>query len=315
MDVLVTGSSGFIGSALVEALAETGHRPIRAVRTDRVPSGVDAIAWDPDAGKIDAGALEGIDGVVHLAGAGIGDKRWTDDRKRLIVESRTTPTRLLAESLAALQRPPPVLVSGSAIGYYGDRADEPRDEDAPPGDDFVADVCVRWEAAARPAADAGIRLVTIRTGLVLGRGGGLLDRLLTPFRLGAGGRLGDGKQWMSWISIEDEVDAILHALRTPDVSGPMNLTAPHPVTNAEFTRTLARVLHRPAVLPTPLLPLKALLRRGARRAPAPREPARAPAAPHRQPVLVRAPDARGGVAGTGAAGRRLTRHTPPEGGA
>ena len=216
MDVLVTGSSGFIGSALVEALAETGHRPIRAVRTDRVPSGVDAIAWDPDAGKIDAGALEGIDGVVHLAGAGIGDKRWTDDRKRLIVESRTTPTRLLAESLAGLQRPPPVLVSGSAIGYYGDRADEPRDEDAPPGDDFVADVCVRWEAAARPAADAGIRLVTIRTGLVLGRGGGLLDRLLTPFRLGAGGRLGDGKQWMSWISIEDEVDAILHALRTPD---------------------------------------------------------------------------------------------------
>ena len=258
MDVLVTGSSGFIGSALVEALAETGHRPIRAVRTDRVPSGVDAIAWDPDAGKMDAGALEGIDGVVHLAGAGIGDKRWTDDRKRLIVESRTIPTRLLAESLAGLQRPPPVLVSGSAIGYYGDRADEPRDEDAPPGDDFVADVCVRWEAAARPAADAGIRLVTIRTGLVLGRGGGLLDRLLTPFRLGAGGRLGDGKQWMSWISIEDEVDAILHALRTPELSGPTNLTAPHPVTNAEFTRTLARVLHRPAVLPTPLLPLKAL---------------------------------------------------------
>jgi uncharacterized protein len=258
MDVLVTGSSGFIGSALVETLAETGHRPIRAVRTDRVPSGVDAIAWDPDAGKIDAGALEGIDGVVHLAGAGIGDKRWTDDRKRLIVESRTAPTRLLAETLAGLQRPPPVLVSGSAIGYYGDRADEPRDEGAPPGDDFVADVCVRWEAAARPAGDAGIRLVTIRTGLVLGRGGGLLDRLLTPFRLGAGGRLGDGKQWMSWISIEDEVDAILHALRTPELSGPTNLTAPHPVTNAEFTRTLARVVHRPAVLPTPLLPLKAL---------------------------------------------------------
>lgn len=258
MDVLVTGSSGFIGSALVEALAQTGHRPIRAIRTDRVPSGVDAIAWEPEAGKIDAGALEGIDGVVHLAGAGIGDKRWTDERKRLIVESRTKPTRLLAETLAALQRPPPVLVSGSAIGYYGSRADEARDEDAPPGDDFVADVCVQWEAAARPAADAGIRLVTIRTGLVLGRGGGLLGRLVTPFRLGAGGRLGDGKQWMSWISMEDEVDAILHALRTPELSGPTNLTAPHPVTNAEFTRTLARVLHRPAVLPTPLLPLKAL---------------------------------------------------------
>jgi uncharacterized protein (TIGR01777 family) len=258
MDVLVTGSSGFIGSALVEALAQTGHRPIRAVRTDRVPSGVDAIAWDPEAGKIDAGALEGIGGVVHLAGAGIGDKRWTDERKRLIVDSRTKPTRLLAETLGALQRPPPVLVSGSAIGYYGSRADEPRDEDAPPGADFVADVCVQWEAAARPAVDAGIRLVTIRTGLVLGRGGGLLGRLVTPFRLGAGGRLGDGTQWMSWISIEDEVDAILHALRTPELRGPTNLTAPHPVTNAEFTRTLAGVLHRPAVLPTPLLPLKVL---------------------------------------------------------
>jgi hypothetical protein len=258
MDVLVTGSSGFIGSALVDALIETGHRPIRAVRADHVPTGVDAIAWNPEAGTIDAGAFEGIDGVVHLAGAGIGDKRWTDERKRLIVESRTKPTRLLAETLASLQQPPPVLVSGSAIGYYGDRADTPCTEASPSGDDFVAEVCEQWEAAAKPAADAGIRVVVIRTGLVLGRGGGLLDRLLTPFRLGAGGRLGDGKQWMSWISIEDEVDAILHALRTPELSGPTNLTAPHPVTNAEFTRTLAAALHRPAFLPTPLLPLKAL---------------------------------------------------------
>ncbi len=258
MDVLVTGSSGFIGTALVETLVETGHRPIRALRADRVPTGVDAIAWDPEAGRIDAGALEGIDGVVHLAGAGIGDKRWTDDRKRLILESRTGPTRLLADTLAALQKPPPVLVSGSAIGYYGDRADEPRTETSPPGDDFVADVCRRWEDAAQPAADAGIRVVTIRTGLVLGRGGGLLGRLLTPFRLGAGGRLGDGKQWMSWISIEDEVDAITHALRTDALRGPVNLTAPHPVTNSDFTRALARAVRRPALLPTPLLPLKAL---------------------------------------------------------
>jgi len=258
MDVLVTGSSGFIGSALVDALIETGHRPIRAVRTDHGPPGVDAIAWNPEAGTIDAGALEGIDGVVHLAGAGIGDKRWTDERKRLVLESRTTPTRLLAETLAALRKPPPVLVSGSAIGYYGAHPDAPCAESSPPGDDFVADVCQQWEAAAQPAADAGIRLVVIRTGLVLGRGGGLLDRLLTPFRLGAGGRLGDGKQWMSWISIDDEVDAIIHALRTTELSGPVNLTAPHPVTNAEFTRTLARILHRPAFLPTPLLPLKAL---------------------------------------------------------
>jgi uncharacterized protein (TIGR01777 family) len=195
---------------------------------------------------------------VHLAGAGIGDKRWTDDRKRLLVESRTKPTGLLVETLAALQKPPPVLVSGSAIGYYGDRADEPRTESSPPGDDFVAEICTKWEAAAQPAADAGIRLVTIRTGLVLGRGGGLLGRLLTPFRLGAGGRLGDGKQWMSWISLDDEVDAILHALQTPDLVGPTNLTAPHPVTNEEFTRTLARILRRPALVPTPLFPLKAL---------------------------------------------------------
>jgi len=237
---------------------QTGHRPVRALRVDRVPPGVDAIAWDPEAGVIDAGALEGIDGVVHLAGAGIGDKRWTDDRKRLILESRTKPTRLLAESLAALQKPPPVLVSGSAIGYYGHHADEPCTEDSPPGDDFVADVCQQWEAAAQPASLAGVRLVVIRSGLVLGRGGGLLGRLLTPFRLGAGGRLGDGTQWMSWISIDDEVDAILHALQTSDLSGPANVTAPHPVTNAEFTRTLARILHRPAVLPTPLPALKAL---------------------------------------------------------
>jgi uncharacterized protein (TIGR01777 family) len=261
VDVLVTGSSGFIAAALVPALTAAGHRPIRALRTDRVPPGVDGVAWQPERGLIDARGLEGIGAVVHLAGAGIGDARWTDARKRLILESRTRPTRLLAETLAALQRPPEVLVSGSAVGFYGDRGDEELTEASSSGNDFVAGVCEQWEAAAAPAAAAGIRLVTIRSGLVLGRHGGLLRRLLLPFRLGLGGRVGSGEQWMSWITLDDEVGAIIHALRSPSLRGALNLTAPNPVTNADFTATLGRVLHRPTVVPTPLLPLK--LRYGA----------------------------------------------------
>ena len=257
MDVLVTGSSGFIGSTLLPALVDAGHRPIRALRTTHVASGVDAVAWDPDARTIDAGALEGIAAVVHLAGVGIGDARWTDERKRLILESRTGPTRFLAETLARLSTPPRVLVSSSAIGYYGNRGDEVLTEKSGPGTDFVAGVCVEWEAATRPAADAGIRVANIRTGLVLAPHGGLLKRVLLPFRLGAGGRQGSGKQWMSWISLDDEVAAILRVLGSEGLSGPVNLTAPHPVTNAEFAAILGHVLRRPAVLPTPTLPLKA----------------------------------------------------------
>jgi len=257
MDVLVTGSSGFIGSTLLPALVDAGHRPIRALRTTHVASGVDAVAWDPDARTIDAGALEGIAAVVHLAGVGIGDARWTDERKRLILESRTGPTRFLAETLARLSTPPRVLVSSSAIGYYGDRGDEVLTEKSAPGTDFVAGVCGEWEAATRPAADAGIRVANIRTGLVLAPHGGLLKRVLLPFRLGAGGRQGSGKQWMSWISLDDEVAAILRVLGSEGLSGPVNLTAPHPVTNAEFAAILGHVLRRPAVLPTPTLPLKA----------------------------------------------------------
>lgn len=257
MDVLVTGSSGFIGSALLGALAADGHRPIRALRGRDVPKGVDAISWDPEAGTIDAGALEGIGGVVHLAGAGIGDARWTDARKRLILESRTIPTRLLATTLAGLAKPPAVLVSASAIGYYGDRGDEILTEDSPPGDEFVSDVCVQWEAATQPAVDAGIRVVKIRTGIVLGSGGGVLAKLLLPFKLGLGGRVGDGRQYMSWISLADEISAIGFALRTSGLTGPVNLTAPNPATNAELTDTLGRVLRRPTILPTPVFPLKA----------------------------------------------------------
>ena len=253
----MTGASGFVGSALMPALADAGHRPIAAVRGPSTPPGVDAIAWDPDRSTIDVAALEGIGAVVHLAGAGIGDRRWTAARKALVLGSRTRGTSLLAATLADLERKPGVLVSGSAVGYYGDRGDEILTETAGPGSDFAAQVCERWEEAAGPARQAGIRVVTIRTGIVLGSGG-MLGRVLTPFRAGLGGRLGSGRQYLSWISLTDEVAAILHALDAPTLSGPANLTAPNPVTNAEFTTTLGHVLRRPTVLPTPLAPLRAI---------------------------------------------------------
>ena len=255
MDVAVTGSRGFIGSALLPALIREGHRPVRIVRGRG--AGDDELRWDPEAGTIDAEGLEGIGGVVHLAGAGIGDKRWTDARKRLILESRTKGTSLLARTLAGLTRPPSALVSASAIGYYGNRGDEPLDEQSTPGNDFVARVCVQWEGATAPAVDAGIRVARVRSGIVLGRDGGVLPRLLLPFRLGLGGRIASGRQYMSWISIGDEVRAILHALTQDGVAGPVNLTGPAPVTNDEFTQTLGRVLRRPTRIPTPLLPLRA----------------------------------------------------------
>ena len=255
MDVAVTGSHGFIGSALLPALTRAGHRPVRLVR--RRPAGDDELGWDPAAGTIDAAGLDGIGGVIHLAGAGIGDERWTDARKRLILESRTKGTSLLARTIAGLTRPPSVLVSASAIGYYGNRGDEPLDEQSSPGDDFVAGVCVQWEAATTPVADAGIRVARVRSGIVLGREGGVLARMLLPFRLGLGGRIASGRQYMSWISIDDEVGAIVHALTQDRVAGPVNLTGPAPVTNAEFTKTLGRVVRRPTMIPTPLLPLRA----------------------------------------------------------
>lgn len=257
MEVLITGASGFIGSALLPALTAAGHRPIRAIRGREVPAGVDGIAWDPEVGTVDTEALEGIGGVVHLAGAGIGDRRWTAARKALILGSRTKPTELLAAALAGLDRKPSVVVSSSAVGYYGgDRRDEVLTEESSPGDDFTAQTCQAWEAAAAPVAAAGIRLVTIRTGVVLGRGGGMLASVLPPFRLGLGGRLGSGQQYLSWVSLDDELAAILHALGHASLSGPVNVTAPNPVTNSEFTATLGRVVHRPTRLPTPLAPLR-----------------------------------------------------------
>jgi uncharacterized protein (TIGR01777 family) len=254
MDVLVSGSTGLIGSALVRALVDGGHR-VRRLRRDAATGG-DDVAWDIDGGTIDVRALEGIDAVVHLAGEGIGEHRWTDAQKHRILESRTKGTALLAGAVAELAKPPEVFVSASAIGYYGNRGDEMLTEDSASGTDFLAGVCREWEAGATPAAAAGIRTVWIRTGIVLAAHGGVLERMVRPFKLGVGGRTGSGRQYMSWITLTDEVRAIEAVLGDARFGGPVNLTAPNPVTNAEFAETLGKVLHRPTVLPTPLLPLK-----------------------------------------------------------
>ncbi len=249
MKVAVTGSTGLIGHSLVESLRTAGHDALAVVRPSSADVTGATIRWDPAAGEMDSAALEGLDAVVHLAGAGIADKRWTEDRKRLVMESRTRSTTLLAESMATLERPPSVLLSGSAVGYYGDTGDHRTDESGPPGKDFPAEVCMAWEAATAPAEDAGVRVAHLRTGIVLSTEGGALAKQLTPFKLGLGGRAGSGAQYMSWIHIDDEVAAIIHLL-TAEVTGAVNLTAPEPVTNAEFTKTLGETLHRPTtVLP------------------------------------------------------------------
>lgn len=258
MRVLVTGSSGLIGTALVERLRARGDEVTRLVRTPG-PVGLGEARWDPAGGEIDGAAVEGHDAVVHLAGAGIGDRRWTDDQKRSVMESRVKGTTLLAEAIARAAPPPPVLVSASAIGYYGDRGDETLTEDSESGDGFLAEVCRRWERAAEPATQGGTRVVNVRTGLVLSTRGGALGKLLLPFRLGAGGRVGSGAQWWSWISIDDEVGGIVHAIDTVSVSGPLNLTAPEPIRQRDFATALGQALHRPAVLPTPTFALKAVL--------------------------------------------------------
>lgn len=256
MDVAITGASGLIGTALVAALGRAGHRPIRVVR--KGTGGTDEIVWNPTAGTIDAERLEGVDAVVHLAGAGIGDRRWTDAYKRTLVESRTVGTDLIARTVAGMRRPPRVLLSGSAIGYYGARGDEELTEESAPGEGFLADLCVQWEAATKPAEEAGIRVAHLRTGIVLSRDGGALKKQLPLFKWGLGGRMGTGRQWQSWISIADEVGAIVHLL-TADVSGGVNLTAPNPVTNTEFTKALASALRRPVFLPIPTFGPKLLL--------------------------------------------------------
>lgn len=257
MDVVVSGSSGLIGTALEEALQGAGHRMIPMSRSGS--GGGDSIHWDPDSGAIDAGALEGVAAVVHLAGEGIGNKRWNDEQKAKIRESRVRGTTLLAGTLAKLAKPPKVLLSGSAVGFYGDRGDEVLTETSRPGGGFLADLCVAWEGAAAAAKDAGIRVCHLRTGIVLSGSGGALPKMLTPFKLGVGGKLGTGKQWMSWVALEDEVGAIVHLLGDDAAAGPVNLTAPNPVPNADFTKALGKALGRPAVLPAPKFGLKAIL--------------------------------------------------------
>lgn len=259
MRVVVTGASGLVGTALVAALERRGDQVLRLVR--HPVGGDDERQWDPATGRLDPDALLGADAVVHLAGAGIGDQRWTARRKAEIRSSRIRGTRLLAEAIAAAPTPVPVWVSGSAVGWYGDRGDEALDEDSGPGADFLANLCREWEAATHPAASAGTRVALLRSGIVLSPAGGALARQLPLFRLGLGGRLGDGRQWVAWVALPDEVGAILHALDDPGMVGPFNATAPNPVTNADLTAALAAAVHRPAVLAVPRLALHVALGR------------------------------------------------------
>ena len=258
MDVAVTGSSGLIGTALRPALERAGHRVVRVVR-QAAGGDSDTITWDPEAGTIDAAGFEGLGAVVHLAGEGIGDRRWNEAHKARVLDSRVKGTTLLAETLARLNRPPGVLVSGSAIGFYGDRGEQVLTEESPGGQGFLASVCRHWEAATGPAEQAGIRVVHLRTGIVLSREGGALKKMLTPFKAGVGGRMGSGRQWMSWISLDDEIGAIVHLLGDAVSGGPVNATAPHPVTNAEFSAALGRALGRPSIVPVPAPALKVAL--------------------------------------------------------
>src|SRR3954449_7940879 len=249
MRVAVTGSHGLIGSALAGRRAEEGHTVVRLVRSP--PSGDGEVRWDPEAGTIDGRGLAGVDGVVHLAGEGLGEKRWSDAQKRKIVDSRVEGTTLLATTLAALDPRPSVFVCGSAVGYYGLRGDEVVTEESSAGTGFLADVARQWEASAAPAVDAGIRTVFLRTGIVLAPKGGALGRLLPLLKLGLAGKLGKGDQWWSWITLEDEVRLIAHALTTPSLAGPVNGTAPNPATNAELIKEAGRVAHRPTFLAVP----------------------------------------------------------------
>ncbi len=253
MKILVSGSSGFIGSALIPFLKAQGHPVTRLVRSTPHPR---EVFWDPAAGRIDQSALEGFDGVIHLAGDPIATERWTLTKKAHIRESRTQGTRLLAEALARLSRPPKVMACASAIGYYGNRGDEMLREESRAGTGFLAEVGQQWEAAAEPAARAGIRVAYLRIGVVLSPKGGALKMMLPPFQLGIGGRLASGKQYMSWIALDDIIGALHHLLITDPLRGPVNGVAPHPVTNAEFTKILGRVLHRPTIFPVPAVALR-----------------------------------------------------------
>lgn len=254
MKIIITGSNGLIGSALVAALRARGDEVTRLVREKTGATRADGtreVVWSPGRGELDAAELEGHDAAIHLAGDPIAEGRWTDEKKRRIRESRVQGTTLLAETLARLSAPPRVLVTASAVGYYGDRGEELLTETSAPGEDFLSEVCREWEASAAAAKTAGIRVVKMRFGVVLSGAGGALAKMLTPFKLGAGGKIGSGAQYMSWIALDDAVGAILHALEHEELEGAVNVVAPRAVTNAEFTKTLGGVLGRPTIFAVP----------------------------------------------------------------
>ncbi|MFJ7048986.1 TIGR01777 family oxidoreductase [Streptomyces sp. NPDC101112] len=255
--VVIAGASGLIGSALARSLTADGYEVRRLVR--RAPRAADEVRWDPEAQQVDVAGLEGCAALVNLAGAGVASRRWTDAYKETIRRSRVLGTRVLAEAVAALDTPPSVFVAGSAIGFYGDTGDRVVDESAPAGTGFLPTVCVEWEGAAKAASDAGVRTVFARTGLVVARGGGAWGPLFPLFKAGVGGRMGDGRQYWSFISLHDEVAALRHLMETPSLSGPFNLTAPTPRTNGEITAAMGRVLRRPTLLPVPAAALRLAL--------------------------------------------------------
>lgn len=259
MRILMAGASGFLGTRLSHRLTADGHQVIRLVR--RPPRSTDEVRWNPKASQLNPAAVAESDAIINLAGAGVGDKRWTDAYRAVIRSSRVDSTTTLAVTIAGLNAAdrPKVLLNSSAIGWYGDTGDRAVTEDAPAGNGFLADVCRLWEAATRPAEDAGVRVVRLRTGLPLHRDGGMLKPQLIPFRLGIAGRLGNGRQWLPWISMNDWLGALLFLLDQEQIAGPVNVVGPTPVTNAEFTRELAAALHRPAVIPIPALALKVAL--------------------------------------------------------
>jgi hypothetical protein len=255
MKILISGSSGLIGTAATAALKSDGHNVVHLVRPSKTANPGD-VQWDPMRATVDVAGLEGIDVVIHLSGAGIADGRWTEERKQLLRSSRIDTTRVLVDSLSRLKQKPRLLIVASAIGYYGSRGDEILTESSTTGTDFLALVCRDWEAEASRAAERCIRTVMLRFGVVLSGKGGALPKMLPPFKLGVGGRLGSGQQWMSWIAIEDVVGIIRHAIAHEQVSGPVNVVAPNPVRNEEFTRLLAGMLHRPAIFPAPAFVLR-----------------------------------------------------------
>lgn len=255
MKIVAIGATGFVGRRLVETLGSDHEITVVSRNPDktksRIRNEVQFVRWDPGAEPFPDGVLDGADGVVNLAGDNVADGRWNAAKKKRMADSRLDTTSKLADAITAADPRPPVLINASAIGFYGSRGDEELDENSAPGSGFLADLCVRWEGATQKAADAGVRTVLLRVGIVLGQGGGALAKMLFPFRLGLGGALGNGRQWMSWIHIDDMVGLILHALENPSVEGPVNSTAPHPVTNRDFSKTLGKVLRRPAFLPAP----------------------------------------------------------------